>query len=450
MRRSLAILLFLAFPSFAQPITGAFLESDPGDAVTRAFATNTFQYDANDVAFCGWWNGQVPPVPYYITCSIGPAAPDPNRPRVHLDFTQWTRNERMERGVYESAWASPHNFFVWWPHPGMHVKLEGGLSPYELVGRFAVLDYEVQNVNGVATPVRFAAYFEQHWNNQRPALRGTFYWNYTPTLTLSLASPRVTGGQKTRVRITLMKPAPAGGAAVRLHSSNELATLSRTEVVIAEGKTIAEVDVQTNVSRWTDSALVYAEYDGVGGVAPLEVLSPYTARTEIEIDVMGQRSRHSVAEPGSVFEAMSLRATIPTTRLPTTATIRDFGPGWEWQIELDTRRTNAPLRAGRYENVRSLFDQSGTSARMLVSAVNGTETVDVCAALPVQTLNVLDATYDETFNVAVLKSLAIEFTCLPGDGGPGVTGHAYWNYVPPGSEPVPPPPAPKRRRAARH
>ncbi|HUP63004.1 MAG TPA: hypothetical protein VNA69_21605 [Thermoanaerobaculia bacterium] len=445
------LLLLCALPALGQPITGGFLESEPGDAVGRGFSTSTFRYESTDVVSCGWWNGQPPPVPYYITCSIGPAAPDPNRPRAYLTFTEWTRDVPLNRGVYESAYASPHNFFHLWPHPGLHVKLEGGLSPYELVGRFAVLDYEVQTIDGVLTPVRFAAYFEQHWSNQRPALRGFFYWNYTPAVSVSLVSPTVTGGQKTRARVTLTKPAPVGGATVTLRSSNALASLSRSEAVIAEGMTVAEVDVQTTVARWTDRVLIYAESNGVGGVAPLTVVSPYTALTEIEVNVMGERSRHSALDAGSVFEAMSLISTIPASHLPTSVRVRDFGPAWEWQIEIDTSRTNTPLRAGTYENVQAFSHPSGSFARMSVNSVNGTDVDDVCAGFPVRSLNVVDATYDETFNLAVLKSLAIEFQCLPADGGPGVTGHAYWNYVPPGSEPEPPPPsAPSRRRSARH
>ena len=94
-----------------------------------------------------------------------------------------------------------------------------------------------------------------------------------PTLTsLSLNTSSVVGGvQSATCTVTLSAPAPAGGAVVRLSSSNGAASVP-SSVTIPAGATSASFTVNTSIVVISTSANISASYNGTTRSATLDVL----------------------------------------------------------------------------------------------------------------------------------------------------------------------------------
>src|SRR5262249_39185130 len=114
---------------------------------------------------------------------------------------------------------------------------------------------------------------------------GEIYVNYTPTVSLTL-NPVVTGadrsqsigGQDVPATVSLQGAAPAGGAKIRLSSSNAALASGPLSVEIPAGATSANFTVATRAMKARPSVDIVATYQGVSSVATLNVLPPWQPR----------------------------------------------------------------------------------------------------------------------------------------------------------------------------
>jgi hypothetical protein len=133
-----------------------------------------------------------------------------------LEFGTTALGRNLGIGYYGKAerggFASPG-------HPGLDV---GGLGSgcNTIRGQFTILaaqfDYSV-------TPTRvvsFAAEFEQRCEGFGAPTTGRIYLNYAPTTSLSVNPTSVGGGQTSLGTVSLVEPAPPGGAQVSLTSGD--------------------------------------------------------------------------------------------------------------------------------------------------------------------------------------------------------------------------------------
>jgi hypothetical protein len=89
---------------------------------------------------------------------------------------------------------------------------------------------------------------------------------------VTLSPSRVTGGRSSVATVTLSGPAPAGGVMVSLASSNSLAAMVPSSVVVAAGSATASFKISTLPVLFPTDVTISANFAGVTQTADLKIL----------------------------------------------------------------------------------------------------------------------------------------------------------------------------------
>lgn len=334
-------------PVSPAPRTGITMHSDEGHNVGRGLdysfdtSTGSFQIDASALPE----NGAVESVYFYYFVN---GVPD------------WTYNFRtttldaLEVGLYRDA-AGPGS-----GHPYMNIG--GGGSGCGGSGNFVVLDIDVDSSQPVPIVNRFAVFFEHHCDGEDPALVGTIYYNHIPTTSLTVSTPAPDSDAPTLVTVSLLEPAPAGGAVVRLETTDQTIAPVPQSVFLPAGSSSTSFSVDTLFDVTEPSAVITATYDGVASAARLSIPSPVPLTdglfVQTAVDSPFGNGREYVYPDGSgSFNVAPSSSTEggPVTNLDVRFSGADHG---FWYITLSSAGLGVPIGVGSYPDAQAWPDTS--------------------------------------------------------------------------------------------
>jgi hypothetical protein len=334
-----------------------------------------------------------------------------------LSFNTYRLGINLTPGIYNRAQRAP---FTPAGHPGLDVA-GNGRGCNQSSGKFIVLDAQFDYTQSQPRVVSFAAQFEQHCEFGSRALFGTIYFNYTPTVTMSVDETTITGGQTVHGTVTLSSPASQSGATVELASSNSALLSVPPNVFIPPGTTTAGFIAETHIIKARPFVSIIASFQGVSSEATLSVLSPLPSLTRLKL-------HRDAIPPGGPFDQVfteadgSFGAFIPFTDDEVPDIIRAVFDGLGFNVlTFSTAPLGIPLTPGFYPNVQPLFGTEPGRAAMDISG----------SSIPCNgsggEFTILDIRLDDTFSPPLVISFGATFRllCLPAP----VTGEILINFT---------------------
>jgi hypothetical protein len=347
-----------------------------------------------------------------------------NQPGVFwfLDFGTNGLGKNMEIGFYakaeRAAFASPG-------HPGLDV---GGLGSgcNTVRGQFTVLEAQFDYSVSPTRVVSFAAEFEQHCEGGPRADTGRIYFNYAPTTSLSVNPASVGGGQTALGTVTLVDPAPFGGAQVTLTSGDTSVATVASSINIPEGETTATFPIFTKIVKSPPSVVIIATYAGVASAATLGVVSPIPSITQLSMhsepgDYIGGGRDYLFQKGDGDFFVRSLGL---TGGLVDGVEIFFRGQTAFWGLAFSVRNLGIPLMPGLYDGgQRYPFEDPGHPGLSIFGDGRG------CNMLTGK-FTIIEATFDYSFSIPDVVTFAAQFEQHCEGDPPALRGTIYYNYTP--------------------
>ena len=335
---------------------------------------------------------------------------------------QLSRN--LTPGFYDSGERAP---FARVGRPGLDIG-GNGRGCNSLSGKFIVLDASFDYSGSSPTIRSFAARFEQHCEGGQEALFGEIYINYKPTLSLALNQvvtgadrSQSIGGQDVLATVTLNGAAPAGGAKIRLSSSNGALASGPLTVEIPAGATSANFIVATRAMKARPSVDIVATYQGVSSVATLNVLPPWQPRYFVSLhqdaDGSGPAFDRTFTQEDGQFFGVTF---FSQNDIPNFVSIT-FAGTENWTFWFSTAQLGIPMQPGSYPKaVRASFAPPGHPG--LDVSGNGSG----CNELKGK-FTVFESVVDHTIIPAPLVSFSAKFTQFCEKRPPALSGSVFFN-----------------------
>ena len=339
-----------------------------------------------------------------------------------LDFGTNGLGRNMGIGHYAKAERAA---FATSGHPGLDVSgLGAGCNTVR--GQFTVLDAQFDYSVSPIRVVSFAAEFEQHCEGGPRADTGKIYFNYAPTTTLSINPASVGGGQSAVGTVSLVEPAPFGGAHITLTSGDTTVATVASGTDIPQGQTTATFPVLTKIVKSPPSVVILATYGGVASAATLGVVSPIPSITQLVMhsepgDFVGGGRDYLIQKSDGDF---MMRPHGLTAGQVDGVSLFFIGQTSFWLVDFNVSRLGIPLRPGVYEGgQRYPFQEPGHPGLDIAGDGRG------CNMLTGK-FTIIEATFDYSFSPPDVLTFAAQFEqhC---EGGPAaLTGTLYYNFTP--------------------
>jgi thermitase len=192
--------------------------------------------------------------------------------------------------------------------------------------------------------------------NLNRALQAAIQMENTPSVSqLTLSQTSVQAGSVVRGTVTLNRAAGAGGAIVRLSSSNPNLAWCAASITIPQGQTTGTFNVSTNASG-AGNATITASAGGVSRTATLQVVSPFRVQSV---------SLSPSAVTGGQAATLMVRLTTPA-------------PNGGVQVQLSS---NNPAVASVPASVSIPAGQTSATVRVTTTVVANRATVNLTASL---------------------------------------------------------------------
>ena len=334
-----------------------------------------------------------------------------------LTFGADKLGRNLTPGFYYSGERTP---FARVGHPGLDIGGNGrgcnGLS-----GKFIVLDASF-DYSGLSPSIRsFAARFEQHCEGGPKALFGEIYINYTPTTTIELERSEAVGGEEVVATVSLNAAAPAGGARVRLSSSNSGLASGPLSIQIPEGTTSTTLTVSTRAMKARPSVDIVSTYQGVSSIATLNVKPPWQPHYSLSLHRDAGSSepafdRSFTQQDGQFFAVTFFSSDDDPNFLSVT-----FAGMENWNLWFSTAQLGIPMQPGSYPKaLRASFAPPGHPG--LDVSGNGSG----CNELKGK-FTVFETVLDHTITPAQVVSFSGKFKQFCEKRPPALTGSIFFN-----------------------
>ena len=229
-------------------------------------------------------------------------------------------------------------------------------------GIFAVLDIDVDPSPPVPTVKRFAVFFEHHCDGEDPALVGTIYFNHTPTTSLTVSTPAPETGSPTIATVSLLEPAPPGGAVVQLETTDQAIAPVPLSVFLPAGSTATSFPIDTRFDVAQPSAVITATYQGVASAARIAVPPPVPLTdglyVQTAVDSPFGNGREFVYPNGSGSFNVAPSNSVDGGPV-TTLDVQFSGADQSfWSITLSSAGLGVPIGVGNYPDAQAWPDTS--------------------------------------------------------------------------------------------